>query len=459
MNITESIQDSLQSWGDNPVLVESTPRMPDRILDRDGFEGAVRSAAVSLSKLGVKRGVPIPLFLENSIDFPVLLLALLEIGAVPVMVKLDYRKRELDGIFGNLTPSAVISEHAHLPVLADRLNGIHVISRKGNGVLSVAQWGDADREPADIPDDVATINYTYRGYGIPLGSMASHGQYIHGAEVLQQGLQADPGESMLVNLPMSHIFTLIGCITVPLMNGLTAVVSRTMNPVHLFHQISEKRIAHLLSVPEIYELLCRFSSHAAGIDSMKTFVSGGSLLTPEKYHRYTETFGVQVLHGYGLTEFTPVSRNMRNRPRPGTIGPVCDGIECSIADDGEILVTTPHITRGYYRQPEITAEALTENGFRTGDLGYFDDGHLVFDREKKRTRKINGNIVDLVEVEETIREFPAVDRFRLVFENGKLSADVTFTGDPEGGIEGLRSHLIDSIARYKVPRLSLGGEM
>jgi long-subunit acyl-CoA synthetase (AMP-forming) len=78
------------------------------------------------------------------------------------------------------------------------------------------------------------------------------------------------------------------------------------------------------------------------LSSLKVFVSGGSRLTKENYQKIKQAFGIEFLHGYGLTEFTPVSRNIRKQAKPGTIGPFCDGIEYKISSadingHGEIL--------------------------------------------------------------------------------------------------------------------------
>lgn len=457
MLLTEEIFASLEGWGHHPVMREITPGKPDISLNSDQFRQKVDAMAMSLSKMGVREKTPVPLFLENSIDFPTAFLALNKLNAIPVMVKLDYRFVELTEIFRNLEPDVVIAELSHLPVIEPWLRDKTVIART-DGEFSVYQAGGELARSIEVPEDVASINYTYKGLGYPLGSMASYKQYLHGARVLQDGLQASPGESMLVILPMSHIFTLIGCMTVPLMSKITSVISRTLNPRHLFSTISKHSINHILSVPEIYELLSRIYRGDESLSSLKAFVSGGSYLAPEKYNEYSAKFRVEVLHGYGLTEFTPISRNKRRESRPGTIGPLCDGVSIQI-EDGEVLVGTPTVTRGYYRRETETSQAFKNGMFKTGDLGHMEDDHLVFDKEKKQTRKMNGNIVDLAEVENVIKSYPQTDQIRLDFEPGQLTAYVSFKNGNDFEKETLREFLVDRIARYKVPRLISGEDI
>lgn len=457
MLLAEEIFASLENWGQHPVMTEITPGQPDISLDSDQFRQRVDELARTFLKMGVTERTPVPLFLENSIDFPTTFLALNKLNAIPVMVKLDYRFKELTEVFRNLDPDIVITELSHLPVIEPWLKNKTVIVRDSGG-FAVSQTGSELARGIETPEDVASINYTYKGLGYPLGSMASYKQYLHGARVLQDGLQASPGESMLVILPMSHIFTLIGCITVPLMSKLTSVISRTLNPRHLFSTISQHSINHILSVPEIYELMSRIYRGDEALNSLKTFVSGGSYLAPEKYDEYSDKFRVEVLHGYGLTEFTPISRNKRRESRPGTIGPLCDGVSCRF-EDGEILVNTPSVTRGYYRRELETSQAFKNGFFKTGDLGHLENNHLVFDKEKKRTRKMNGNIVDLAEVENVIKSYPMTDQVRLDFKPGRLIAYVSFKNKNDDEKDKLREFLIDHIARYKVPKLITGEDI
>jgi len=165
----------------------------------------------------------------------------------------------------------VIAEKEHLRHLSPYLHNSIVIVRSGDRfLLEQSVEGLACRE--DIPDDIASINYTYRGYGYPLGAMVSHDQYLHGARVLQDTLQGAAGEKMLLILPMSHIFTLVGCVLAPLLYRMTSVIVESIHPRFLFQCINEFRIEHVTSVPEVYELLFRVRDLATDLSSLKVFV-------------------------------------------------------------------------------------------------------------------------------------------------------------------------------------------
>jgi len=406
MTIVKEILKALAGWGSHPVFIELAPNKAPIHYSAEEFRFQIEETTRILRDMGIKQRYLVTLFLENSIDFVAIFSSLINLGAVPIALKMDYRKIELDEIFANAEPQAIIAEQSHLPVLSPYLPGKLVIARSG-GQLILQQSPVVQRPPSEIPEEIASINYTYRGYGFPLGAMIPHAQYLTGARVLQDGLKGSTGESMLVILPMPHIFTLIGCLLVPLLYGMTSIIARTAHPRLLFEYIRSYHIDYITSVPEIYELLLKFRHKESAIDSLKAFVCGGSRLSENSYEKIVKAFDIDLLHGYGLTEFTPVSRNIRGSARSGTIGPLCSGVYCRVASPdskghGEILFKTPHMARAYHRRPRETAHAYTGGWFKTGDIGRLQNDHLIFLKEKKNTRKINGNIVDLNEVRKAI---------------------------------------------------------
>ncbi len=462
VRVHEEVDRVLEDWGDHPVLMEVTPGAPTRVLSATDLQEGIRETAAFLSGAGVGPHIPVALVLDNSTDFVRIFLALLRIGAIPVPLKPEYRSLELEEIFANARPEVVIAEDRHLETLRGYLESRTVISRCET-VLHLEREAGRRLEPAELDGEVASLNYTYRGYGYPLGAMVTHGQYLQGARVLQDGLQGERGERMLFNLPMSHIFSLVGCIFVPLLHRMTAVIARTFHPRHLFRIIAEHGIDHITAVPEIYLLLARLKERSLPLPTLKTFVSGGSALQAEEYNGLRQAFGVEVLHGYGLTEFAPASRNMRGRARAGTIGPLCATVQARIdapdgRGNGQILLKTPFLSRGYYRRPRETREAFQDDWFQTGDLGRFEGDHLVFIGEKKRTCKVNGSMVDLEEVRRAILLDPEVATAEVRKEDGILTARIGVASrvGVEEKIRLLTAFLKSRVSEQKIPKRIVG---
>ncbi|MBP7734666.1 MAG: acyl--CoA ligase [Spirochaetes bacterium] len=461
MNIVKQIHESLETWGNHPAVIDLSTGDAPLFVSAGELKSRIVSMKEFLKGSGIIRGFIAAIFLENSVDFVALFLALIEIGAKLVPVNLAFRTIELDELMANADPHAIIAEAKHLPIVESYCAGRIVIQRK-NGILKQIHGGDSSQqfEPADIDESIATINYTYRGFGYPLGALVPHSQYVEGAAALVEGLRPAAGNRMLVVLPFSYIFPLVGCLCVPLLNRITAVISGTVNPLHLFKIVRQFDISIITAVPEVYELMYRLKDGSIHLPSLEVFVSGGSVMAGELFEQVREAFNVEYLHGYGLTEFTPVSRNIRGQGRPGTIGPVCRGLECRIDSPGtdgagEILIRTPHMAKGYFRRPAETTDAFSDGWFRTGDIGKMEEGHLVFIREQKGTRKYKGNMVDLEEIRRALLMNPKVREAEVACIDNILSAGIEIDSgnDFDENIQMIKKNLEGIIARYKIPKV------
>jgi acyl-CoA synthetase (AMP-forming)/AMP-acid ligase II len=484
--LARRIDDALAGWGTFPVLTEVNGSGESVSTDAAALHDRITGIARECTRNGVGTDMKVALFLENSIAAVATIFALIRIGAIPVFAKLEYRRTELTVLFDDIDPDAVIAEEGYLPVLAPFLRGSGVddsdrgedrgdrhgadhryrhrprgIATHPAGAGEISWITPAPATPRDpgLSDEITSINCTYRGDGTLLGSMATEEQYLLGARVLQDGLQAHPGDTMLYPIPMSHIFTLVGCIFVPLFFGVTGVIARTIHPRVLFETIARYRVNHITAVPEIYRLLLRSKGGDRSFPSLRSFVSGGSFLGSEEWESLGREFSVEVLHGYGLTEFTPVSRNLRGSARGGTVGPVCDGITADIVDPdesgrGEIRIRGEAMSRGYYGNPGSTAAAFREGWFHTGDRGHFDGEHLVFDYELKETRKVNGVIVDLEEVRRVLLSASIAEDAEVFVDGNSVTALVELpeSVDIEEEEKRIRQVLRHQLAPYKIPR-------
>ena len=153
---------------------------------------------------------------------------------------------------------------------------------------------------------------------------------------------------------------------------------------------------------------------------MRFAVSGGAPLAPE-IAEFFGACGVVILEGYGMTECTTAAT--MNRPgahRFRTVGPALPGVELRIDTDGEILIRGENVFGGYYRNPEATAEALTEDGWlRSGDIGAIDEhGHLaITDRKKDILVTAGGKNVSPQVIENALKVSPYISQALVVGDN------------------------------------------
>lgn len=162
--------------------------------------------------------------------------------------------------------------------------------------------------------------------------------------------------------------------------------------------------------------------------NVKIIVSGSAALQP-RLARIFWAAGFAVLEGYGLTETSPVIavNNLNtNEIMLGTVGPaIGGGVEVKIAEDGEILCKGPNVMMGYYKQPELTREVLTEDGwFHTGDIGQLIDGKYlkITDRKKEMFKLSSGKYIAPQIIENKLKESFFIEQAMVVGENEKFAS-------------------------------------
>ena len=161
--------------------------------------------------------------------------------------------------------------------------------------------------------------------------------------------------------------------------------------------------------------------------NFKVIVSGGAALQPRLAKVFTAA-GIPVLEGYGLTETSPViavNNFSKNGRKFGTVGPVLNGVEVKIAEDGEILCKGPNVMSGYYKEPELTAVAIDNEGwFHTGDTGIIEpEGQLrILGRKKTMFKTSFGKYVNPELIENKFKESSFIENIIVIGENQKFAA-------------------------------------
>ena len=457
MILLERITESLEKWGSHPVMVELNADGTENQIDSDMFLARIEELSRLFLDSGISKGVLVPIFIDNSWDFPAIFLALLRIEAIPVLAKILYQQIEMDEIFKNSNPSVVICDTAYLSDIAPwTKNRLLLIYENGNW----SKQGDKVPEQGDVIPGTVSVNYTYRGYGYPLGAMIGESGYLDAVHRYQSYVRFSPGRRVLALLPMNHIFTLISSVFLPLLNGLTMYILKSLNPKTILGTLKEYQIDYLSTIPEILLLLAKVFPEDMNLPSLRALVSGGSYLNKENHQFISKRFQVEVLNGYGLTEVAPVTANMRDSGKIGSIGEFCKGLTSRISktadnQNGEIVVKVENSFLGYLGRPEETSDVMENGWFKTGDLAWEKDGMVYFAGETKQTRKVNGQIVDLKEVETALIKTSLVNKASVTGETNHIHANVSLKDPIESDREAsrtLRNALQGIIASYKIPK-------
>ena len=295
--------------------------------------------------------------------------------------------------------------------------------------------------PTDFPgvpaDRLAAIVYTSGTTGKSKGVMLLNSNYIDNA--MCQDNESTPDDTVLSVLPIHHIYCFTCDILLSLRYGSTLCFNDSM--MHIPQNLKRFAPTIMLIVPMIAETIYKQIKAAAAArlevpvamiaqsvfgGRLKTIYSGGAYLRPELQKAYIE-MGFNMAQGYGMTECSPriSTADPADKECAGDVGVIVNG--CTVKTvDGEILVKSPSVMAGYYKDETETAEALTPDGWlRTGDLGYVDEKNRVFITGRKKNLIIlsNGENVSPEELENKFAEYDVVGDVLVYSEDSVITAE------------------------------------
>ena len=236
-------------------------------------------------------------------------------------------------------------------------------------------------------------------------------------------------------LPVHHAY----CLTMDILKGMTlgAIICINDSLLRVAKNIKLFQPNMILMVPLMIETMAKKLEDAAGLppeivkkevfgENFHTICSGGAYLNPA-YIDLFRRYGITILQGYGMTECAPViSTTVPWNIRKESVGQLLPNCEAKTVDK-ELWVRGSSVMRGYYKMPEETAEALTEDGWlRTGDLGYVDEEKFVYLTGRKKNLIItkNGENVSPEELENKIGEHRLVQEILVREKNGVIEAEI-----------------------------------
>jgi len=222
-------------------------------------------------------------------------------------------------------------------------------------------------------------------------------------------------------------------------------------------------------VPTMYVAVLNAGTEVADTSSLRLCVSGGAALPVEVLRGFKQSFGAEILEGYGLSETSPVaSFNQRGNARPGSIGLPIEGVQMRLVDGdgddvatgdvGEIAIRGHNVMKGYWNRPAATAEAIPDGWFRTGDLAKQDGDGFFYIVDRKKDLIIRGGYnVYPREVEEVLYEHPAVLEAAVIglphpLHGEEVGAAVVLRPGGSATADDLREYVKQRVASYKYPR-------
>ena len=304
-------------------------------------------------------------------------------------------------------------------------------------------------------EDTSSLIYTSGTTGNPKGVELSHGNWTFELDTVEPILKFDQGEKYVSWLPGAHVFGQLLDNHYWIRRAMHMhIVDSPLNTVdyakevqpHLFisvPRIYEKIYSNLMAaieskailkyglmIPGLSKIFKGKLKEAAGFSNSRFAISGAAPINPDILTLF-QKLDIPLFEGYGMTENTAgATLNFVGHNKIGSVGKALPDTEIKIAEDGEILIKGKNVMKGYYNNPEATAETLVDGWLYTGDVGKLDsDGYLYITGRKKEiyVSSAGKNIAPLV-IEETMKSIPIVSQCFLVGD-GRKYCSALFTLD------------------------------
>jgi fatty-acyl-CoA synthase len=474
------------------------------------FNRRVDEAALGLLAIGVRKGDHVGIWAQNVPEWLTYMYACAKLGAVYVTVNTNHKQHELEYQVkhsdmhtlliteGTWESSYVDMVYEMLPELKECMRGrlrserfpvmknvVFIGQEKYRGMYNSAelQLLGANMDPRALeeikrtvrPDDVMMMQYTSGTTGFPKGVMLSHYNLANNGYMTGEHMQFTAEDKLCVCVPLFHCFGVTLATTNCLTHGCTQVMVERFDALVVLASIHKERCTALYGVPTMFiEELNHPMFPMFDMSSLRTGIMAGALCPVELMRRVSDRMFMRITSVYGLTESSPGMTQTRiddpfewrcqtvGRPYEHTEVAVIDPKTrkiCADGEQGEICCRGYLVMKGYYKNPEATAEAVDASGFlHSGDLGYRDaDGNY----------RITGRIKDMIirggeniyprEVEEYLYHLEGIKDVQVVgVASEKYGEEVGAFIILKEGAEldevAVQEFCRGRIARHKIPR-------
>ena len=331
-------------------------------------------------------------------------------------------------------------------------------------------------------DDIAVLQYTGGTTGLPKGAMLTHGnlvanmQQIRGclSQLAEDGLPLlkEGQEVMIAPLPLYHIYAFTAnCMCMMVTGNHNVLITNPRDIKGFIKELKNWRFTALLGLNTLFVALMDHPDFKTlDFSNLKLTNSGGTALVKATAERWEKLTGCRIVEGYGLTETSPVASTNPygiharlgtvGMPVPGSIMKVIsdDGVELGLGERGELCIKGPQVMKGYWKNPQATAEVLDAEGwFKTGDIAVIDpDGFVRIVDRKKDLIIVSGFNVYPNEIEDIVMAHPKVANCAVIGVPDERTGEAVklFVVPRASGVsvEELKAFCKDNFTGYKVPK-------
>ncbi len=480
MNIYTLFEPAFEKYNDKTAIEFNGAKQTYGELERNTGRAASR-----LVSLDVQKGDRVAILLPKCLEFLYFHMANLRYGSITLPLNPAYAVEEVKYFLEDSGATLFITDREWLDKAGAAFDSMAVSPRvlcleSGAGVDGVLSGGTADpagSEPPPVhpaaPDDVAALLYTSGTTGKPKGAMITHGNLVANNDTLFEAWGWSDSDVMLHALPLFHVHGLFVALHVAFRAGASVIMLEKFDPIEVLRTIETRICTVFMGVPTMYNRFVNLpESDSFDLSGARLMVAGSAPLSATTFRRFKQRFGIIPLERYGMTEVgMAVSNPLDDKRKAGAIGLPLPGVEIRIVKDdtlepvavsevGEVQIKGANVFKGYWNQPEKTAETFTADGWlKSGDLGYFDeDGYIILVGRSKELIITGGLNVYPKEVEVVLDSFgPVLESAVLGVPDPdfgeKIVAVLVPKGDADIDTEELSTFCRTRLASYKCPRI------
>lgn len=509
--INHTLGSMLEHWAsttpDHPFLI-----YPDRglRLSYAEFNDRVDRMACGMMSLGVSEGSKVGIWAKNVPDWLTVMFAVAKLRAVLVTVNTNYKAAEVEYILKNadvhticmidgyrdsdyvsimyeIVPELKLSERGKLRCekLPELRNVIYLGQAKLRGmyntaeVMTIGSFTDQtqyeERKSRPQCTDEVNMQYTSGTTGFPKGVMLTHHNILNNGKGTGELMKYTSDDKLLVCVPLFHCFGCVLALCAVITHGATMVMVEDFDPLRVLASVHKERCTILYGVPTMFiaelnhPLFDMFD-----LTSLRTGIMAGAVCPIETMNAVMERMHCRVISIYGLTETSPgmtgtaledsteVRATTVGRPFPQIDVRIIDpetGLECPPGVQGEVCCRGWNVMKGYYKNPEATAETIDRDGFlHSGDLGIKDEqGYFHITGRIKEMIIRGGENVYPREIENYLFNMPQIKGVEVVGlasprYGEQIAAFISLKEGQTISEEDVRLFCRGQIARYKIPK-------
>jgi long-chain acyl-CoA synthetase len=417
-----------------------------------------------LHNKGVQAGDRVVIIWENSINFYKAYYGAWQTGAIATPVNTFLHPKELSYILNHAQPRVILISTALKEkfIIEDQ----KILTFTENELFSSVSSQNDFSIPERDSHEPAILLYTSGTTGFPKGVMLSSQNILINCLQGIACFSITEQERLYAALPLFHSYMQNTCVWSPFLVGAATIIVPKIERRALLHAL-EKKPTIILGIPALYGLFCLMKT--APFKYVKYFVCGGDALSDKTRYYFSLLYRRKICNGYGLTETSPfLAVNLCDeQASTSKVGHSLYGIEIAIRDEqsseladgqvGNVWVKGENIMRGYYKDPQRTAQVIQDEWFNTADLGYKDeDGALILAGRESDLIKHKGMKIYPQEIENVLMLHPHLMQVAVIgVQEENEEIPIAFIGLSQENstiIQELEALCKHHIASYKIPR-------